>query len=60
MNIVISYATNKFKNSQLILNQQSMIHGANLVLDYGPSDLDSDFVNKNINILTIPILLNYL
>lgn len=51
MNIVISYATNKFKKSQDILKEQSLIKGADSVINYGPSDLDNDFVKKNIHIL---------
>ncbi len=46
MNIVISYATNKFKKSQDILKEQSLIKGADSVINYGPSDLDNDFVKK--------------
>jgi hypothetical protein len=54
MNIVISYATNKFKQSQEILHEHAIRRGADTVINYSPSDLDSDFVKRNINILKQP------
>jgi len=52
MNIVISYATERFKRSQTILSEESLRKGADSVIEYAPKDLDPDFVEKNIKILS--------
>lgn len=52
MNIVISYATDKFRQSQEKLRFESLKMGADRVIDYSPKDMDDEFVSKNIKILS--------
>jgi hypothetical protein len=54
MNKVISYANSKFEKSQQILKLTAYEQGAEVVIDYSPKSLDTDFVNKNIKILANP------
>ena len=54
MNKVISYATGRFKESQKILEVESMKYGADQVISYGPKDIEPSFVSKNIKILSNP------
>jgi len=52
MNYYISYATNNWKSSQKLAEREAYKNGAHKVINYGPEDLESNFVKKNIKILS--------
>ena len=54
MNKVISYATQKFKQSQHVLCAEAMKCGADQIINYGPHDVEQSFAQKNIKILSNP------
>ena len=45
MNKVISYATGNFKRSQKALEVESMEHGADQTISYGPKDIEKNLHN---------------
>jgi hypothetical protein len=51
MNKVISFATGRFIESQKLLEKKAYEMGADKVINYNQTSLDSNFVKKNYNIL---------
>jgi|15BtaG_2_1085339.scaffolds.fasta_scaffold01537_4 hypothetical protein len=51
MNIVISFATGRFIESQKLLEKKSYEMGADKVISYNRDSLDSKFISENYNIL---------
>ncbi len=54
MNIVISFATERFKKSQIVLETESYKMGADKVINYDQNSLESSFIKENYNILKNP------
>ena len=52
MKYYISYATNNWKKSQEYASREALKFGADRAICYGPEDIDNEFVNNNIKILS--------